>query len=321
RVLGRALAQGEDVFLALGIHAQREQDDMVAEVEAVEEDDADSEVGERPGEPRRELRAREGDKAARDAALRDRALPRPGGQGIEPRVVLGGGGPKPRPPQGAGVERITTRGVGEAREGEVVAVDTARAQPGHEDAAPAERDLARCLAVAVGAPGGVGDVLRSTELLAILFHHRAQHLLARVEAEAEERGARIGEDIAHRQRTLHGGDGWGRAGFRGKRSCATLLHRRLLSDGCGDPRPTGRRKEPPLLFQPVSSTAAGTFPAPSARRPPRCGSPISRSPAPLVHSLYEIESSILPPILSEGGCSSSIPTPPCSAWPTTTATA
>src|SRR5262249_46968643 len=142
-----------------------------------------------------------------------------------------------------------------------------------------------------------------------------------VKAETEERGPRVCEHIEQRQRQLPRGDRWGRDAFPGKRSCATLLHRRLLSDGCGDHRPTGRRKEPPLLFQPVSSTAAGTFPAPSARRPPRCGSPISRSPAPLVHSLYEIESSILPPILSEGGCSSSIPTPPCSAWPTTTATA
>jgi hypothetical protein len=42
---------------------------------------------------------------------------------------------------------------------------------------------------------GIGDVLRPAQPLAILFHHRAQHLLARVEAEAEEPGARIGEDI------------------------------------------------------------------------------------------------------------------------------
>jgi hypothetical protein len=121
---------------------------MVAEVEAVEEDDTDLEVGERAAEPRRELRASEGDEAARDAALRDRTLPRPRGQGIERAVVLAGRDPDRDRLQGAGVERITARGVGEAREGELVAVNTPGAEPGDEDAAPAERDLARRLAMA-----------------------------------------------------------------------------------------------------------------------------------------------------------------------------
>jgi hypothetical protein len=78
-VARRPLPQGEDVLLALGIHAQREQDDMVAEVETVEEDDAEIEVVEWATEPGRELRARKRDERARDAALRHRALPRPGG--------------------------------------------------------------------------------------------------------------------------------------------------------------------------------------------------------------------------------------------------
>jgi hypothetical protein len=260
RVLGRPLAQAEDVLLALGIHAQREQDDMVAEVEAVEKDDADIEVGERAAEPRRELRARERDESARDAALRHRALPRPGGQRIEGPVVLAGRDPDRDRLERARVERIAAGGIGEARQRELVPVDAPGPQPGHEDAAAAERDFPARAAAAHGAPRGGGDVLRPTELLAILLHHRAEHLLAGVETEPEERGARLREDVEQWQRYLHRGQGWGCQAFPSHRSCASLLHRRLPSEGCGDHRPTGRQKEPPLLFQPVSSTSAGTPP-------------------------------------------------------------
>ena len=84
---------------------------MVAEVEAVEEDDADVEVVERAAEPGRELRARERDEPAR-TLLRNRTLPRPGGQRIEGPVVLAGRDPDRDRLKRAGVERITARGVG-----------------------------------------------------------------------------------------------------------------------------------------------------------------------------------------------------------------
>src|SRR5437899_8371253 len=50
---------------------------------------------------------------------------------------------------------------------------------------------------------------------------------------------------------------------------------RVLPNGCGNHRPTNRRrKEPPLLLQPVSSALAGTSPArgepPLGGSPPRC---------------------------------------------------
>jgi hypothetical protein len=51
RVLRRALVQGEDVLLALGIHAQREQDHVVTEVQAIDQDDPEIEIVERRGEP------------------------------------------------------------------------------------------------------------------------------------------------------------------------------------------------------------------------------------------------------------------------------
>src|SRR5207302_11101029 len=124
----------------------------------------------------------------------------------------------------AGIEWISARGVGEAREVELVAVDAPGPQARHEDAAAPKGHLAPDTATAVRAAGGIGDILRSTEPLAILFHHREQHLLTSVEAETEERRARVGEHVEERQGQLHRGDGWGRERFPGGRSCATLLH-------------------------------------------------------------------------------------------------
>ncbi|HLK09795.1 MAG TPA: hypothetical protein VKW76_00260 [Candidatus Binatia bacterium] len=88
RVLGRGRAEGEDVLLALGTHARREHDDMVAGVEPVDDENADGEIVQRPGEPGGELRGRERDEAARDAALRDNPFASPGGQRVERAAVL-----------------------------------------------------------------------------------------------------------------------------------------------------------------------------------------------------------------------------------------
>src|SRR5207249_61958 len=68
------------------------------------------------------------------------------------------------------------------------------------------------------------DVLRSAELPAVALHHRRQHLLPGLEAEAEEGGARVGEHVEQGQRQLHGGDSGRRERFPGGRSCATLRH-------------------------------------------------------------------------------------------------
>ncbi len=81
--------------------------------------------------------------------------------------------------------------------------------------------------------------------------------LPRGEAEPEERGPGISKDIEQRQ--LHRGHRLAPGGFPSRRSCATSLHGGFLSVGCGDHRPSiGQRKEPPLLFQLISSTASGT---------------------------------------------------------------
>src|SRR5206468_7633183 len=92
-------------------------------------------------EPRRQLRAREGDEAAGDATLRDGALADPRGQRVERPAILAGRDADRDRFQRAGIERIAARGVGEAGELELVAVDTPRAQARHEDAAATERDL------------------------------------------------------------------------------------------------------------------------------------------------------------------------------------
>ncbi len=56
---------------------------------------------------------------------------------------------------------------------------------------------------------GSGTSFGAAQPLAILFHHRAQHLLAGLETETEERGARVGEHIEQWQRHLNRGDGRG----------------------------------------------------------------------------------------------------------------
>jgi hypothetical protein len=92
---------------------------------------------------------------------------------------------------------------------------SAGAQARHEDAAAAERHLTGRSAVAVRTAIAIADVLRPAQSVAILFHHRAQHLLARREAQTEERGARVGKDVEQRERDLNDGDGWGRERFPG----------------------------------------------------------------------------------------------------------
>ena len=238
RVLGRALAQGEDVLAPLRIHAQRDEDDVIAEVQPVDEDDPDVEPVQGLGEPRGQLRARERDEAAGDATLRDGALADPRGQRVERPAILAGRDADRDRFQRAGVERIAARGVSEAGELELMAVDTPRAQARHEDTAAPERDLPADTAAPVGAALGVGDVLRPAEPRALLFHQRAQHQLPGVETETEERRARVGEDVEDGQRQLHRDDGRGRDRFPGGRSCATLLHGGSFRNGCGDRRPT-----------------------------------------------------------------------------------
>jgi hypothetical protein len=156
RVLGRALAEREDVRLALEIHAQHEHDDVVAEVEPVNDEDSNLQVVQGAGERRGELRTRQRDEAARHAALRDRPLAAPVRERVERAAVLARRDPDRDRLRGAGVERIAARSVPEAREVELLPVDTAGAQARHEDTAAAEGDLADGLAVAVCPPRGLG---------------------------------------------------------------------------------------------------------------------------------------------------------------------
>lgn len=179
---------------------------MVAEVQAIDQHDADVEPVERHGEPRREAGACERDEAPRHGTLRDGPLGDRRRQGLEGPVVLARRDPDGDRFEGARVEGIARARVGEARQPEFVAADTPRAQAGQHDAAAAEHDLARGTATPIRLAVGVRHVPRATELRAVLLHHRLEHLLPRREAEAEARGLRVGEDVEQRQRHLHGGD-------------------------------------------------------------------------------------------------------------------
>lgn len=112
----------------------------------------------------------------------------------------------------------------------------------------AERDFPRDLPVAIRPARRIRNVRRPAELRAIHFHHVEQHLLAGFQAEPEERGARVGENVEERQRELYRRERWG-GRFPARGSCASLLHRRLPSLVVVTPvLPLDGWKEPPLFF-------------------------------------------------------------------------
>src|SRR3989475_11317157 len=133
-------------------------------------------------EPRRQSGARQRDEAARDAALRDRPLPDPLGQRVERPAILARRDADRDRLQRTGVKRIPASSVGEAREVEFMAVDTAGTQPRHEDATATQRDLAARAPTPVGPAGGFGAVLSSAEQPSVGPPHVRSHWLVRLQA-------------------------------------------------------------------------------------------------------------------------------------------
>ena len=128
RVLRRALAQGQDVLGALRIHAQGQENHVVAEVQAVDQHEADVEAVERHGEPRREPGARERDEPPRHGTLRDRPFGDRCREGVKGAVVLARRDPDGDRFEGARVERILRARVGEARQRELTRPSILRAR-------------------------------------------------------------------------------------------------------------------------------------------------------------------------------------------------
>jgi hypothetical protein len=95
----------------------------------------------------------------------------------------------------------------------------ARPGPANRDALAAQHDLAGRGAAAHGAPARVGHTLGPAQRDPIGFHHRRQHLLAGIDAQAQEGMAHIAQHALHGQRDLH----WGSRQFP-QRGLRARLH-------------------------------------------------------------------------------------------------
>jgi hypothetical protein len=101
------------------------------------------------------------------------------------------------------VERIPTGREREARKHKLRALLASDARPLHPDAASPKGHLARCRSGPAGLPSRISLPARPAEIFPILLHHRGQNLLARVDAELEERSLDVRKGSQQREGNLH----------------------------------------------------------------------------------------------------------------------
>ncbi len=246
------------MLVSLCIQAQRHQQAVVLEHLAIDEHDPDVELTQGAGEELTQLLGAQGDKAARDRALRAGPLSGVCGQRVQRAVVLAGRDPGGDALQGVGIERVVGRGPGEARQG-LLAPVRAHPQARHLDPAPTEGHLARGAAPAVGPALGVMAALGPAQHLTLGLHHGQQCLATGGDAQLVESLARIEQRTERRQGEFNA-EALLIGGLAFVRMTAMLRHGGTPSFGFERPCLTTRQvKESPPLFQ-LSSTEFGTFP-------------------------------------------------------------
>lgn len=160
-----------------------------------------------------------------------------------------------------GVQRVAAGGPFEAAQRQFAFGHRARPRASYGDALAAQHDLAGGGAAAHGASSCIGHALGAAQCDTVGFHHRRQHLLARVDAQAQESVANIAQNALHGQRDLnlrrHGPQ------------CGQRVRLHLGgSFGClrGNPhaRACGSKEPPPQLTR---STDFGTSPADYSANP------------------------------------------------------
>jgi hypothetical protein len=102
------------------------------------------------------------------------------------------------------IERIAPGGEGEAGKLYFLAFLASNTRTGDRDAATAEGDFALRRSGSSRSSLGISLPPGTAEILAILFHHRTQHLLACVDAEIEERVLDVEKGSQQRERDLYG---------------------------------------------------------------------------------------------------------------------
>jgi len=102
------------------------------------------------------------------------------------------------------VERVLARGRCEARQRNLALLDGSDPRPPHADAPTSEHDRALGASSPDRLPLGVVTARWTAQRDPILLHHRSQNLLARLDAQPEERALRILQSRQQRQRDLDG---------------------------------------------------------------------------------------------------------------------
>ena len=101
------------------------------------------------------------------------------------------------------VERVPVRGKGIAGKLQLAARLAPDPGPRDRDATAAERDFALRRPRPAGLAIRVALPARTAQILAVLLHHRSQHLLAGLDAQLEKRLLDLPEGSQQRERNLH----------------------------------------------------------------------------------------------------------------------
>lgn len=199
--LRRSLPEPERMFLSVGADPERDDETVVADVHAIEDQPDQIQVvqGRRP--PSLELRCLLCHESSADTALAGSAACGLRGQRFQASGVLPGGYADQHLLDGAPIQRVA---VGERAEGRQLdfAAFGPDSWPAHGDLASAEHDFARNRAGARGDAGGLMGISRSTDRSAILFQHRVEHLQTGPDRQLEELRARVDEQVDQREVAL-----------------------------------------------------------------------------------------------------------------------
>ena len=235
-VLRRTFPEPERVFRAVSADAQRNDQTVFADVDAVEQKADKIQVVEGRRLPRGQLRGGLGDKPPTDRTLTHAATRDVGRQRLQTAGVASGADAHQQLLDGAAPQGI---GLGHRLEGRQRHFLAARADPGAADRhlAPPEDDFAGHRPGPGGRAVGLVRVARPTERRPILLEHGVQHLQSRPHRKVEQLRFGVNQQLDERQTTRGR-----RFNTSGRTDCARLLHGgsfavRRVASGC-----------PPLVY-------------------------------------------------------------------------